>query len=66
MHFRHKEETVTKKVPQMVKKARGRDVSSEEIGPPNAEPKGVWQVLRNGLLLIVCIFAVLFVNYSAL
>ena len=55
-----------KRVPEMVKKARGRDVSPEEIGPPNAEPKGVWRVLRNSVLLTLVVFATIFTGYFVL
>ena len=54
---------MAKKVPEMVRKARGREVAPEEIGPPNAEPKGIWRVLRNSLLMAVALFALIFVGY---
>ena len=54
---------MAKQVPDMVKKARGREVSPEEIGPPNAEPKGIWRVLRNSVLLAVALFVLIYVGY---
>lgn len=57
---------MAKRVPEMIKKARGHDVSPEEVGPPNAEPKGVWRVLRNSVLLAVVVFAAIFTGYFVL
>lgn len=57
---------MAKQVPDMVKKTRGEDVSPDDIGPPNAEPKGVWRVLRNGIVLTVCLFVALFIGYAVL
>ncbi len=54
---------MAKEVPEMVKKARGREVSPEEIGPPNAEPKGIWRILRNSVLLTVALFALIYLGY---
>ena len=44
-------------VPEIAKKIHGEEITPEEVGPPNAESKGVWRILRNSLIAIVGIFA---------
>lgn len=44
----------------------GRALHNESyIGPPNAEPHGLWKILRNSLILtVVCLTIAVMVFYS--
>lgn len=44
-------------VPEIAKKVHGEEITPEEVGPPNAESKGVWRILRNSLIAVIGIFA---------
>lgn len=48
-------------VPEVVKKIHGEDIMPEDVGPPNAESKGVWRILRNSLIAVTGIFAAILV-----
>lgn len=44
-------------VPEIVKKVHGEEIAPEEVGPPNAESKGVWRILRSSFIAVVGVFA---------
>ncbi len=42
-----------RKVPKMLEGEMSARKDPQELGGPNAEPTGVWRVLRNGVVLAV-------------
>ena len=46
-------------VPEIAQKVHGEEIAPEEVGPPNAESKGVWRIFRNSLIAVVGVFAVI-------
>lgn len=55
---------MSNEVPEALKKVHGEEISPEEVGPPNAESKGVWRILRNSLIVVVVVFAVILLGSS--
>lgn len=55
---------MSNEVPEALKKMHGGEISPEEVGPPNAESKGVWRILRNSLIAVLAVFAAILVGSS--
>ncbi len=55
---------MSNEIPEALKKMHGEEISPEDVGPPNAESKGVWRILRNSLIAVLVLFAAIFVGSS--